>query len=222
MNYQFLTRRAVIAATGSALAFVSYSVTLRSVRAQSAVDEGAADMFIGNGDAPITMVMYESLMCHHCADFHNETLPRIKEKYVEKGLLKVVFREFPGTRENPFPAVPVMMARCLGKDRYFAMKDMLYKDQEKWMKANTGEQFVANVAAYGRLAGMSKKELDACLKNEAILRAMSDRWREGVAKFGLKGTPHFVIGDKTISGNRPLVEFEQVLIPLIEKLPKKN
>lgn len=222
MKHQHLTRRAAISVTGSALVVASFLGGQRFALAQSAEDEGAAEMFIGKADAPITMVMYESLMCHHCAEFHNDTLPKIKEQYVNKGLLKVVFREFPGTRENPFPAIPAMMARCLGKDRYFTMKDMLYKDQEKWTKANTGEQFIANVSAYGRLAGMSKEQFDACLKNEPILRAMSDRWREGVNKFGLKGTPHFVIGDKTLSGNRPLAEFEQILKPLVEKLPKKD
>lgn len=190
--------------------------------AQSAPNEGAAEMFIGKPDAPITMIMFESLMCHHCADFHNETLPKIKEQYVDKGLLKIVFREFPGTRDNPYPAIPAMMARCLGKDGYFAMKDMLYKDQEKWTKANTGEQFIANVAAYGRLAGMSKEQFDACLKNEPILRAMNERWREGVTKFGVDGTPHFVVGNQKISGNKPIAEFERALKPLIEKLPKKD
>jgi predicted DsbA family dithiol-disulfide isomerase len=40
-------------------------------------------------------------------------------------------------------------------------------------------------------------------------------------KQGLDGTPHFVIGDARISGNRPLAEFEKVLKPLVEKLPKK-
>ena len=100
--------------------------------------------------------------------------------------------------------------------------DLLFKDQDKWTKAQTGQQFLDNVFAYGRLAGMSREQFDSCLKNEKMLRAMADRWREGTAKHGLQGTPHFVIGDTRISGNRPFEEFEAVLKPLVEKLPKSN
>lgn len=222
MKHQHLTRRAAIAIAGSALVATPLLGNHRLALAQSAADEGAADMFIGKADAPITMIAYESLVCPHCAAFHAGTLPNLKEQYVDKGILKIVFREWPGTRDNPFPAIPAMMARCLGKDRYFAMIDLLFRDQEKWTKANTGQQFVDNVFAYGKLAGMTKEQFDACLKNGAILQAMSERWREGVSKFGVKGTPFFVIGHERISGNRPLAEFERVLKPLVEKLAKKD
>ena len=78
--------------------------------------------------------------------------------------MKIVFREWPGARENPFPAIPAMMARCLGKDRYFTMIDLLFRDQAKWTKADNGQQFIDNVFAYGRLAGMTREQFDACLK----------------------------------------------------------
>ncbi|MCW5771012.1 MAG: DsbA family protein [Rhodospirillaceae bacterium] len=188
-------------------------------QAETKADDPAAEMFIGKPDAPITMYSYESLVCPHCAAFHTETLPKLKEQYVDKGLLKIVFREFPGTAQQPWARVPAMMARCLGKDRYFDITSLLYKDQDKWMDVKTGQELLDKVFAYGRLAGMSKAEFDACIKNETILRAMVDRWKEG-EKAGLEGTPFFVIGDQKISGARPLAEFEAVLKPMIEKLPK--
>jgi protein-disulfide isomerase len=187
---------------------------------EMAADDGTGEMFIGKADAPITMIAYESLLCPHCAAFHTGALPKLKEQYVDKGLLKIIFREWPGSRENPWARVPAMMARCLGRDRYFTMIDLMFKDQDKWTKAETGQQLLENVLAYGRLAGMSKEQFDACLANQKILTAMADRWREGVEKYGVEGTPHFVIGDKRISGNRPIEEFEAVLKPLVDKLPK--
>lgn len=193
------------------------------VRAQTATDDdGSGEMFIGKADAPITMYAYESLVCPHCAAFHTGALPKLKEQYVDKGQLKIIFREWPGSRDNPYPAIPAMMARCLGKERFFTIVDLLFKDQDKWTKAQTGQQFLDNVFAYGRLAGMTREQFDACLKNEKILRAMSERWREGQQKHGVGGTPHFVIGETQISGNRPIEEFEAVLKPLVEKLPKAN
>lgn len=215
-----MRRRMFVAALGlgAALAWSGG----QTVRAQVSAEDAAAEMFIGKADAPITVIAYESLLCPHCAGFHTGALPKLKEQYVDKGLIKIVFREFPGTSREPWARVPAMMARCLGKDRYFAMIDLLFRDQEKWTKAETGQQFIDNVASYGRLAGMTREQFDACMKNEAMLRAMADRWREGVEKFGVKGTPHFVIGGQYISGNRPFEEFEKVLRPMVEKLPKSN
>jgi protein-disulfide isomerase len=205
------------------LSFVLVLALGATARAQTtAAEDGSEEMFIGKADAPITMIAYESLVCPHCAAFHATALPILKERYVDKGQLKIVFREWPGSRDNPFPAIPALMARCMGKDRYFTMIDLLFKDQDKWTKATTGQQFLDNVFAYGRLAGMTREQFDACWKNEKILRAMADRWREGQEKHGVEGTPHFVIGDKRISGNRPIEEFEAVLKPLVEKLPKAN
>ncbi len=188
---------------------------------EATANDGTGDMFIGKADAPITMIAYESLLCPHCAAFHATTLPKLKAEYVDKGYLKIIFREYPGTSREPWARIPAMMARCLGPDQYFSMIDLMFKDQEKWTKAETGQQLIDNVAAYGRLAGMTKEQFDACMKNEKMLKAMAERWREGVEKHGLEGTPHFVIGDARIQGNRPIEDFDKVLKPLVEKLPKK-
>lgn len=215
-----MNRRNMLLTLGFALALTLGSPALAET---TPANDGTGDMFIGKADAPITIIAYESLVCSHCAAFHTNTLPKLKEQYVDKGLVKIVFRELPGTSSEPWPRVPAMMARCLGPDRYFSMIDLLFKDQEKWTKAETGQQFLDNVAAYGRLAGMTKEQFDDCMKNEKMLRAMVDRWREGVQKYGSRGglgTPHFVIGDQQIAGNRPIEEFEKVLKPLVEKLPK--
>lgn len=214
-----MMRRNILLILGLALALTLGGAP--AARAQNAAaEDGSQEMFIGKADAPITMIAYESLLCPHCAAFHSGALPKIKEQYVDKGVLKIVIREWPGSRENPWARVPAMMARCLGKDRYFSIIELLFKDQDKWTKAETGQQLLDNILAYGRLAGMTKEQFDACLANQKILTAMAERWREGVEKHGVEGTPHFVIGDHRISGNHPFEEFEKVLKPLADKLPK--
>ena len=212
-----MNRRNMLLTFGFALALTLGGPALAET---TPANDGTGDMFIGKADAPITIIAYESLLCPHCAAFHVGTLPKLKEQYVDKGLVKIIFREYPGTSREPWARIPAMMARCLGPDRYFSMIDLMFKDQEKWTKADTGQQLLDNVAAYGRLAGMTKEQFDECMKNEKMLRAMAERWREGVEKHSLEGTPHFVIGAARIQGNRPIEEFEKVLKPLVDKLPK--
>ncbi len=214
--------RNILRALGFMLALVIAPAAWHGAAAQEPkADDATADMFIGKADAPIMIIAFESLLCPHCAAFHAGALPKLKEAYVDKGLVKIVFREFPGTRDNPWPAVPAMVARCLGKERYFPMVDMLFRDQDKWLKAETAQQLLDNIFGYARLVGMTREQFDTCLKNDKILGAMAERWREGVDKYGVEGTPHFAIGDKRISGNRPFEEFEAVLKPMVDALPKK-
>ena len=192
-----------------------------AARAETAADDGTGEMILGKPDAPILIVAYVRMTCSHCADFHIKTLPKLKEAYVDKGLVKIAFREFPGSREDPWSGIPAMMARCLGKDRYFTMLDMLFANQEKWTNVNSGQQLVANVAAYGRLAGLTQEQFDACLKNAKLLAAMQQRWSEGESKHQ-GSTPYFIIGDKEIAGSEPFEAFEDVLKPMVAKLPAQK
>jgi protein-disulfide isomerase len=210
-------RRNILSIFGFAL--VMALVGVGQARAEAAKDDPAAEMFVGKADAPITMYAYVSLVCPHCADWEAETLPKLKKDYVDKGLLKIVYREFPGTADQPWPRVPAMMARCLGREEYPTMIALLFKDQDKWTDAKTGQEFLDKVFAYGRLAGMSKEQFDACIKNQKVLDAMADRWREG-EKAGLEGTPFFVVGDKHIEGARPYDDFKAVLDPMAAKVGK--
>ncbi len=196
--------------------------TSAGARAQVSTDEAKAEIVIGSESAPITLYSYVSLLCPHCAAFHVQNYPKLKEAYIDKGLVKMILREYPGGQDNPWPAVPAVMARCMGKAHYHAIIDALFQEQAKWLDAKTAQQFLDNVFAYGERAGMTRAQFDACLQNQDLLRVLYERWREGSEKHGVRGTPHFAIGDKTLSGNRTLAEFEEILRPLIDNLPKKN
>ena len=52
-------------------------------------------IFEGNNDAKITIIIYESLTCGHCADFHKNVYPKLKKEFIDKGLVKIEFRHFP-------------------------------------------------------------------------------------------------------------------------------
>ena len=50
---------------------------------------------VGNKDAKITIIAFESLTCSHCANFHKNVYPQLKEEYLDTGLAKIEFRHFP-------------------------------------------------------------------------------------------------------------------------------
>ena len=50
---------------------------------------------VGNKDAKISIIAFESLTCSHCANFHKNVYPKLKKEYIDTGLAKIEFRHFP-------------------------------------------------------------------------------------------------------------------------------
>ena len=51
------------------------------------------EMILGSDDAKIEIVEYASYTCPHCATFHTEIYPRLKNEYIETGKVRFVYRE---------------------------------------------------------------------------------------------------------------------------------
>ena len=57
--------------------------------------ESIKRIIIGNADAKISIIAFESLTCSHCANFHKDVFPDLKKDYLDTGLAKIEFRHFP-------------------------------------------------------------------------------------------------------------------------------
>ena len=57
--------------------------------------ENIKRIVIGNADAKISIIAFESLTCSHCANFHKDVFPDLKKDYLDTGLAKIEFRHFP-------------------------------------------------------------------------------------------------------------------------------
>jgi hypothetical protein len=85
-----------------------------------------SEQTLGDPDAPVTIIEYASLTCPHCAQFHNEVLPDLKERYIETGKVQLIYRDFPLDERALMAAA---LAHCAGPDRYFGFLDVLFETQ---------------------------------------------------------------------------------------------
>jgi protein-disulfide isomerase len=166
--------------------------------------EAMAEKSIGSADAPVTMIEYASLTCSHCAAFHNETLPSIKRDYVDTGKVRIVFWDFP---LGNLAMAAAMVARCSGES-YIPMVGALYQSQESWSRSDTPFDAITGIA---RLSGMSIDDVEDCLDNEELLRALQAKAQEASQVLGVESTPTFFVGDVKIPGNLPYEDFQDIL-----------
>lgn len=142
---------------------------------------------IGSKDAPVTIYEYSSFGCFHCADFHLDTLPRLKKTFVDKGLARIVFVPFPIDKASMDAA---LLAECMPDDKYFAFVDLLFKKQREWGLARDPQKVLKQYAA---LSGLGAEKADACLRNDDNAREILSNRQTGITQLGIQGTPSFVI-----------------------------
>src|SRR5215475_11248743 len=88
---------------------------------------------MGSATAPVTMIEYASMTCPHCAHFAVTTFPKLKERYIDTGKVRYIFREFP---LDPVAAGASLLARCADKDKYFSLIDLLFQTRDQWAVQN--------------------------------------------------------------------------------------
>jgi len=182
------------------------------VRAEIAFFADATkEMVIGKADAPVTIIEYASLGCTHCASFHANAIPQLKKDYIDTGKVRLIFRDFPlGT-----PAMAAaMISRCGGSDRYFGFVDMFFRSQQQWSQAENPLVALAKVARFG---GMTGDDVNACLKDQALLDKLQDTANKAQLEYEINSTPSFLINGKKISGTLAYDDFRKVVDEALEK-----
>jgi len=215
-----ITRRAftiALSLTGlAALAGFSPLRLIAEAMAQSASDVAKPvslpDMALGPANATVTITEYASMTCPHCAAFNENVFPKIKLEYIDSGKVRYVFREFPLDIKA---AAGSMLARCIAKDdagKYFAVVDMLFKQQNDWVTKNTTE----TLTRIGKQAGLSQQGVEDCLKDQALLDkiAADQKYASDVLK--VDSTPTFFINGEKIKGETSFEEFDKRIKSLLK------
>jgi protein-disulfide isomerase len=215
-----ITRRAFTAAlslTGlAALIGLSPFRLIGQAMAQSAADVAKPvslpDMAIGPADAKVTVTEFASMTCPHCAAFNAEVFPKIKAAYIDIGKIRYIFREFPLDIKA---AAGSMLARCIAKDdagKYFAVIDMLFKQQNDWVMKNTTE----TLTRIGKQAGLSQQQVEDCLKDQALLDKIAADQKYAAEVLKVDSTPTFFVNGEKIKGETSFEEFQKKIDPLLK------
>ncbi|AWL90885.1 MULTISPECIES: DsbA family protein [Bradyrhizobium] len=215
-----ITRRAfttMLSLTGlAALAGLSPLRFISEAAAQSAADVtkpvSLPDMALGPNDAAVTITEYASMTCPHCAAFNEQVFPKIKKEYIDTGKVRYIFREFPLDIKA---AAGSMLSRCIANGdgpKYFAVTDMLFRQQNDWVVKNTTE----TLTRIGKQAGLTQQQVEACLKDQALLDkiAADQKYASDVLK--VDSTPTFFINGEKIKGEASFEEFAKKINPLLK------
>lgn len=200
------------------------TTTSTSTAATQSTDSGAAsvsssvslvpDMILGQADAPLTVTEYASFTCPHCARFHETVWADFKKNYIDTGKVKLVYREVYFDKYGLWAA---MVARCGGPEKYFGISDILYHTQSDWLASNDDAGIAEALRKIGLSAGLTADQINACMNDNAKATAMVQAYQTNATNDNVQGTPTFLIGGESHSGEMSYADFAALLDA---KLPK--
>jgi len=158
---------------------------------------------LGEEDAPVTIIEYASATCPHCARFHVDTFPALKEEFIDTGKVRFVFREFPF---DDLALAAFMLARCAPEERFFPIIDVLFEEQQSWTQDPRGE-----LLKIARMAGFTEESFNQCLENEEIAEGILEIRSTGAEQYGVESTPTFFVNGTLIQGNQPIERFREAI-----------
>ncbi len=145
------------------------------------------ESFVGNKNAPVTLVEFSDYQCSFCSLFAKDVLPRLKTEYINTGRLKYIFRDFPSDTLKIAEAV-----HCAGdQGKYWEMHETIFENQQ--------EVNIPNLKDYAKNNDLDMKVFNSCLDSGKHTGEIRKDIEAG-NKIGLEGTPTFILGQTTPDG----------------------
>ena len=160
--------------------------------AKSAFSENKINpIYEGSPDAKIQLIIYESLTCSHCADFHKDVYPQLKKEFIDTGIVKIVFRHFP----LDIAALNASKVAQCNNDGKPTLLHFLFSNQEKWVAGKTVNDVNENLKKLLKDENINI-DFEKCTNDKNIEDYVLNDRIEGVKKFKVNATPTLIINNK--------------------------
>ncbi|PDH20798.1 MAG: disulfide bond formation protein DsbA [Pelagibacterales bacterium MED-G42] len=167
-------------------------------------------IFVGNQNAKITIIAFESLTCSHCANFHKDVYPQLKEEYIDTGLAKIEFRHFP-LDMAAFNASKISQCKNDGGSNIL---DILFLNQKKWVKGSTAEEANDYLKNFLIAEGINV-DFNKCINNKKLEDFVLNDRINGVKKFKVNSTPTIIINNEKFEKSLNYKNLKKALEKLI-------
>lgn len=168
-----------------------------------------AELYVGDKDAKVTIIDFASMSCPHCASFYSEAYDKIKEDYIDKGLVKFVYRDFP-LNKSSLVAASIAICRASEIDEedraegYHEFVKKIYNSQNSWTLSSDPVAKLIDIAV---LDGMDKDSAISCVKDQKLHDQILKARMLFAKSLNIQSTPTFFVNGKRVQG---FVDYSEV------------
>jgi protein-disulfide isomerase len=164
---------------------------------------------IGNTEAKVTIKVFSSLTCPHCASFHSNIYEKLKEEYINKGLVKFEHHAFPLDLAALNAEVIV---RCQNNnEKKFELLTEIYNKQTTWAVGSDINKINELIKKVGLDFDLSNEKMNKCLKNDHVQDEILEQRIQAQKKYKIESTPTIIINEKKYSGKIDYKQFKNFI-----------
>lgn len=165
---------------------------------------------LGDPNAPITIIVYSDFECPFCAQFIHETFGQLRQQYIETGVVRLVYRDFPIVERHRSALVAAVAARCAAaQDRFWPLHDQLYATHdEEWGGVPKRDRKV--MLEFAAQQHLQLDTFETCMGDPTVEQAVLQEAKAARA-LGVDATPTFLINGHLMAGALPFEAFEEVI-----------
>ena len=191
----------------SFLKIIFFTFFVFSVNAENKI------LSIGDNNAKITVKVFSSLTCPHCADFHENIFEDLKKEYIDKGLVKFNHYGFP----LDLAALNAeIIVRChLDNKKSFQLLGEIYEKQNKWAIGSDINVINESIKKIGNKTGLSNIDMDNCLNNETTQDQILNERIEAQKNYKIQSTPTIYVNEKLYNGKHNFKDFRKAIDKLL-------
>lgn len=161
----------------------------------------------GKADAPVTIIEYSDFQCPYCLRHHTETFPRILQEYVATGKVKISYKEYPALGDVSFLAAQA--AECAAdQNAFWGYHTALFAERGKNGRIPQTKADLIRLASTTLKVDMNA--FSKCVNEDQTVGRVQADAEEG-QRFGVRGTPSFVINGKLVVGAQPYSVFKTAI-----------
>ena len=185
------------------LKIISFFIILLSVQAEGKI------VSIGSPDAKVTVKVFSSLTCPHCADFHTSIFNKLKEEFIDKGLVKFEHHAFPLDLAALNAEVVV---RCQSNNnKKFQLLEQIYIKQKTWAIGSDINKINTLIKKIGLDYDLTDEKMNKCLKNNEVQDEILNERIEAQKKYQIDSTPTILVNEKKYLGKVNYKDFKRII-----------
>ena len=168
---------------------------------------------IGSKDAKITVKVFSSLTCPHCASFHKKIFKDLKKDYIDKGIVKFEHHAFP----LDLAALNAeKIVRCASNsNEKFELLGKIYEKQKKWAVGSDINKINGTLIKISSELKLDKKNLKDCLVDEKLQETILNERINAQKQYNITSTPTIYVNNKKYEDKHEFKSFKKQIDKLL-------
>ena len=164
---------------------------------------------IGSPDAKVTVKVFSSLTCPHCATFHTSIFNKLKKEYIDEGLVRFEHHAFPLDLAALNAEVVV---RCqTNNETKFKLLEEIYNKQTFWAVGSDINKINDLIKEVSSDFDLTEEKMNACLENSDVQDEILNERIEAQKKYKIESTPTIFVNEKKYSGKVDYKKFKKII-----------